>query len=197
MGADVRIDGIRLPLDPDLVTWLVYKPTGVVTTMDDPQGRKTIRSLVPDEPVTKPVGRLDQDSEGLILMTNDGDFAQVVAHPSHGVTKTYQVLVPAGVSKSQLSALTTGVELDDGPARAERASVTARHGDRTIVEIVMVEGRTREVRRMFSAVGLEVDRLVRTAIGPLSDPQLAPGTYRRLDVSEIRALHEAAKRTDD
>jgi pseudouridine synthase len=187
---------VRIPLDPSLVTWLVYKPAGVVTTMDDPQGRPTIRSIVPAEPVTKPVGRLDRDSEGLILMTNDGDLAHVVSHPSFGVTKTYHALVPDRVTRDHVRKLTTGVDLEDGPAHALAGRIVATHRNRTIVELVMVEGRNREVRRMFEALGLDVEGLVRTAIGPLTDPTLSPGAYRRLELGEIRSLHEAAEGRD-
>ena len=193
LSADVRIDGIPLRLDPTLITWLVYKPVGVITTMDDPHDRPTIRALVPDDPVTKPVGRLDMDSEGLILMTNDGELAQHVTHPRHGVAKTYHVLVDGSVTPGTLRRLTEGIELDDGVAAARRAKLVSSHGDRSIIELVMLEGRKREVRRMFAALDLEVERLVRTAIGSIADPRLEPGAYRRLEVSEIRSLYDTAK----
>ncbi|MDJ0791205.1 MAG: pseudouridine synthase [Acidimicrobiia bacterium] len=189
---DVRVDGIPLPLDPEQVTWLVYKPRGVVTTMDDPQGRSTVRELVPPEPVTKPVGRLDLESEGLLLMSNDGRLAHVLTHPSYGVAKTYHVLVNGTVTKSELARLTEGVPLGDGVARARQVRVVARHGDQTIVEIVMGEGKKREIRRMMAAIGLDVVRLVRTAIGDLVDRTLSPGAYRRLEVAEIRSLYASA-----
>ena len=161
--------------------------------MDDPHGRPTIRTLVPQDPVTKPVGRLDMDSEGLILMTNDGDLAQHVTHPRHGVAKTYHALVQGHVTPATLRALVDGIELDDGAAAATASKLVSSHGERSIVEIVMLEGRKREVRRMFAALDLDVQRLVRTAIGTITDPRLAPGAYRRLDVSEIRSLYETAK----
>jgi 23S rRNA pseudouridine2605 synthase len=195
-AVDVRIDGVHLPLGPDLITWLVYKPPGVVSTMDDPQGRPTVTSLVPAEPVTRPVGRLDLHSEGLLLMTNDGDLALVVAHPRYGVPKTYHVLVPAAVSESRLAPLTQGIELDDGPARAVSARVANSLGDRTIVELVLNEGRKREIRRMFEALSLPIDRLVRTAIGPVADRTLAPGSHRPLTADEIQALFRYAKDTE-
>ena len=195
-GVDVRIDGIHIPLGPDLTTWLVYKPPGVVSTMDDPQGRPTVTSLVPAEPVTRPVGRLDLHSEGLLLMTNDGDLALVVAHPRYQVPKTYHVLVPAAVSESRLVPLTQGIDLDDGPARAVSARVANSLGDRTIVELVLNEGRKREIRRMFEALSLPIDRLVRTAIGPVADRTLAPGSHRPLTSGEIQALFRYAKDTE-
>ena len=192
-AADVRIDGIHLPLAPGLVTWLVYKPPGVVSTMDDPQGRPTVTSLVPADPVTRPVGRLDLHSEGLLLMTNDGDLALVVTHPRYGVPKTYHVLVPAAVPESRLAPLTQGIDLEDGPARAVSARVANSLGDRTIVELVLNEGRKREIRRMFDALSLPIDRLVRTAIGPVADRTLAPGSHRALTADEIQSLFRYAK----
>ena len=195
-GVDVRIDGVHVPLGPDLTTWLVYKPPGVVSTMDDPQGRPTVTSLVPSEPVTRPVGRLDLHSEGLLLMTNDGDLALVVAHPRYEVPKTYHVLVPSAVSESRLAPLTQGIELEDGPARAVSARIVNALGERTIIELVLNEGRKREIRRMFDALSLPIDRLVRTAIGPIADRTLAPGSHRALTSEEIQSLFRYAKDTE-
>lgn len=188
----VTVDGVRLPIDPEMTTWLVYKPPGVVSTMEDPQGRPTVVDLVPSEPVTKPVGRLDLHSEGLLLMTNDGDLALAVTHPRYGIEKTYSVLVSSRVTEDEVRMLRTGVELDDGRARPVRVNVAASHGDRTLVDIVMTEGRKREVRRMFEAIGLSVDRLIRTSIGSVSDRSLRPGEYRALTLDETRGLFEAA-----
>ena len=188
----VAIDGVRLPLDPDLATWLVYKPAGVVSTMHDPQGRPTVASLVPAEPVTKPVGRLDLHSEGLLLMTNDGDLALIVTHPRYGIPKTYHALVAGKVSKRQINDLVEGVDLEDGSASAVSARLVTHQGDRSMVEVVMAEGRKREVRRMLDAVGLEVQRLVRIAIGPIADRTLEPGTYRALTFEEIRSIYRMA-----
>jgi 23S rRNA pseudouridine2605 synthase len=189
----VTVDGVRLQLDPTLVTWLLYKPVGVVTTMDDPQGRPTVRELVPSAPVTNPVGRLDIHSEGLMLMTNDGDLALVVTHPRYGVPKTYQVLIPSRIAPTAVAPLATGVELDDGPAVAVSVRVVSASRDRTIVELVMNEGRKREIRRMFDLLDLPIDRLVRTAIGPITDRSLRPGTHRPLTQGEIRSLYRYAK----
>ncbi len=184
---------MRIPLDPSSATWLVYKPVGVVSTMSDPQGRPTVRDLVPPDPVTNPVGRLDLHSEGLMLMTNDGDLALVVTHPRYGVPKTYHVLVPDRADPRDLTRLTEGVELDDGMARAESARIVSASGGRTIVEIVLTEGRKREVRRMFDALELPIDRLVRTAIGPIADRTLAPGQHRPLTHGEISSLYRYAR----
>ena len=160
--------------------------------MDDPQDRPTVTSLVPAEPVTKPVGRLDLHSEGLLLMTNDGDLALVVTHPRYGVPKTYQALVAGSVANTQITALTTGIELDDGTAKAVSARVVDAHGSQSLVEMVMAEGRKREVRRMLDAVDLDVERLVRTAIGPIADRTLKPGAYRPLTFDEIMDLYRMA-----
>lgn len=185
----VAIDGVVLPLNPDLRTWLVYKPAGVVSTMSDPQGRPTIRSLVPAEPVTNPVGRLDLHSEGLMLMTNDGDLALRVTHPRYGIEKTYHILVRGTFSSKQLSRLTDGLELEDGIARAKRARIADTARRRTVVELTMTEGRKREIRRMFSEVGADVERLVRTAIAGIADRTLDPGDYRALTFGEIREIY--------
>lgn len=197
LTAEVAIDGVRLPIDPELVSYLVYKPVGVVTTMADPQGRPTVVDLVPKEPVTKPVGRLDLHSEGLLIMTNDGYLADVCLHPRYQMPKTYHVLAAQRVRDADLQPLVEGVELDDGPARATSARTIDRSGDRTIVELVLTEGRKREVRRMFDAIEVDVDRLVRTAIGPVRDRSLAPGAFRELTLEETRSLLAFGKDTDD
>ena len=188
----VAIDGIVLPLDPTLVTWLMYKPVGVVSTMDDPQGRPTVRSIVPTDPVTNPVGRLDLHSEGLMLMTNDGDLALRVTHPRYEIGKTYHILVPDRVANDDVKRLVDGVDLDDGPAAARSARVLSTSSQRTIIELVMAEGRKREIRRMLDALGIPVERLVRTAIGPIVDRSLTPGTYRTLTFDEVRSLYTLA-----
>ncbi|MDX1448088.1 MAG: pseudouridine synthase [Acidimicrobiia bacterium] len=187
--SDVRVDGARLPVAPGRVTYLLSKPPGVVSTADDPQGRTTVVDLVPAEPRVWPVGRLDADSEGLILVSNDGDLTHHVTHPSNGVTKTYLAEVEGNPGRKALRALEEGVVLDDGPAKALSARRVDTSGGRALVELVMGEGRNREVRRMMDAVGHPVRRLVRTAIGPISDRQLAPGTWRRLMPGEVAELY--------
>lgn len=190
--SEVAIDGVVLPLDPTLVTWLMYKPVGVVSTMDDPQGRPTVRSIVPGDPVTNPVGRLDLHSEGLMLMTNDGDLALRVTHPRYQIGKTYHVLIPDSVAGDDVKRLVSGVELDDGLASARSARVLSKGSTRTIVELVMTEGRKREIRRMLDALGIPVERLVRTAIGGIVDRNLTPGSYRALTLDESRSLYTLA-----
>lgn len=191
----VVVDGVPLPVAPDLVHYLLYKPAGVISTADDPQGRPTVVSLVPDEPRVYPVGRLDADSEGLLILTNDGALTERLTHPRYGVTKSYVVLVDGRPSVAALRSLTDGVELDDGPARARSARLVDASRESALVEVVLTEGRKREVRRMFDAIGHPVHRLVRTAIGSLRDPDLAPGTWRRLDVFEVRSLYDDAGAT--
>ena len=189
--ARVLVDGIPLPVRPDLVTYLLYKPAGVISSAGDPHGRRTVVDLVPDAVRVYPVGRLDADSEGLLILTNDGDLTQHVTHPSHGVTKTYVARVAGAPTPATLRRLATGVELDDGPAAARAVRTISALADEALVEVVMGEGRNREVRRMFDAVGHPVRHLVRTAIGPIRDRDLAPGSWRMLTVDEVRSLYAA------
>lgn len=141
---------------------------------------------------TWPVGRLDIDSEGLVVVTNDGVLTNLITHPRYGITKTYVALVDAELDDAAVSALEAGVELDDGPAAAISARVLDVNSGRSLVEIVMGEGRNREVRRMCSAVGAEVLTLVRTAIGPVRDGRLRAGEHRKLEPAEVTALYAAA-----
>jgi 23S rRNA pseudouridine2605 synthase len=186
----LTLDGAPIPVAPGVFTYLLYKPVGVISTADDPQGRPTVVELVDSEHRIYPVGRLDAESEGLILVSNDGELTNRVTHPGYGITKKYLAEVSGSPSKQTVARLTEGVELDDGPALAESARLVDSQPTRSLVEVVMVEGRNREVRRMFSALGHEVTRLVRTAIGPISDPHLKPGESRRLTTAEIKQLLE-------
>jgi len=189
----VEVDGSLVNLNPNLRYYALHKPAGVVTTMSDPQGREDIRGLLPvDGPRVFPVGRLDRDSEGLLLLTNDGELANRLLHPRHGVEKEYLAEVEGVPTPKQLSALRRGVDLDDGPARAIAATAAGDAGARGAVRVVMGEGRKREVRRMLAAVGLPVTRLIRLRMGPIALGGLAPGTHRELDHAEIRALYAAA-----
>jgi 23S rRNA pseudouridine2605 synthase len=189
----VAIDGIPLPVAPGLVHYLLYKPSGVVSTTDDPQGRATVVDLVPTDTRVFPVGRLDADSEGLLLLTNDGDLTLRLTHPRFGVYKTYVVLVEGVVREADIRRIVAGVDLDDGPAAAVAARVRDRRANESLVEVTMNEGRKREVRRMMEVVGHPVIRLVRTGIGPLRDTALKPGDWRVLDVTEVRALYAAGR----
>lgn len=200
---DIRLDGRPLPAPVPAVVLALHKPFGFVTTLRDPQGRPTLRDLLPAAPRLVPVGRLDIDSEGLLLCTNDGGVVQAVAHPSGGVRKRYRAWVGAVPSPAALAALRRGVVLDDGPARALEAralslaeggcglDLEARAvGDRAraVVEVVMAEGRKREVRRLLAAVHLPVVRLVRVAVGTVTLTGLGPGRYRYLSEREMAAL---------
>jgi 23S rRNA pseudouridine2605 synthase len=190
--AAIAIDGVPVPTKAGLVHYLLNKPLGVISTAQDPQGRATVVDLVPAEPRVYPVGRLDGDTEGLLLVTNDGDLTHRLTHPSFGVEKEYLAEVEGVPTRAELRRLREGVTLDDGPtapARVALASGTA--GGTSALVIVIHEGRNRQVRRMCEAVGHPVRRLVRTRIGPIADRELAPGEWRTLTVSEVRALYGA------
>ena len=185
----VEVDGVPIGVRPGLVHYLLNKPAGVVTTASDPQGRPTVVELVPSEPRVYPVGRLDVGTEGLLLLTNDGDLAQRIAHPSGGVEKEYLAELAGGaVGPAGVRALRDGVELDDGrtaPAKVSQPSPG-------LLRITIHEGRNRQVRRMCEAIGHPVERLVRVRIGPLRDASLAPGAWRELTTDEVVALTAAA-----
>jgi 23S rRNA pseudouridine2605 synthase len=183
----VEVDGIPVGIRPGLVHYLLNKPAGVVTTAADTHGRPTVVELVPAEPRVFPVGRLDLDTEGLLLLTNDGDLAHRVTHPSHGVEKEYLAEVASPPSRAALRQLREGVDLDDGPTAPARVALVAP----TLVRLTIHEGRNRQVRRMLDAVGHPVVRLIRTRIGPVSDRRLAPGEWRLLTTEEVRALETA------
>lgn len=191
--AKVLVDGIPLPITPDAAYYLLYKPVGVISTASDEHGRQTVVDVIGRPERVYPVGRLDSDSEGLIILTNDGDLANVLTHPRYGVPKTYVARVRGEVKPATLRQLVDGVTLDDGRAAARSARSLGHSRDETLVELVMTEGRNREVRRMFTAVGHEVTALVRTAIGPLRDPNLEPGGWRPLSIAEVRSLYGAAE----
>jgi 23S rRNA pseudouridine2605 synthase len=188
----ITLDGTPVVTRSDLVHYLLNKPPRVVTTAHDPEGRPTVVDLVPRDPRVFPVGRLDFDTEGLLVLTNDGDLTQLLSHPSHGVEKTYLAEVEGTPTPAAVRALREGVELDDGRTAPARVHVVQSHGERTALELTIHEGRNRQVRRMCEAVGHPVLRLVRTRIGPLHDDRLAPGTWRPLSQDEVRTLYAAA-----
>jgi 23S rRNA pseudouridine2605 synthase len=188
----VEVDGAPIGVRPDLVYYLLNKPTGVVTTSRDTHGRPTVVELVPEHPRVFAVGRLDADTEGLLLLTNDGDLANRIAHPSHGVDKEYLVEVDGGpVAAGSIRMLREGVTLEDGVTAPAKVS----QPEPGLLRVTIHEGRNRQIRRMFDAVGHRVTRLVRVRIGPLSDRALRPGSWRELTTDEWRSLTEAVAAT--
>jgi pseudouridine synthase len=188
----VEVDGVEVNLDPNVRHYAFHKPVGVVTTMKDPQGRSDLRSYLPEEgPRVFPVGRLDRESEGLLLLTNDGELANRLLHPRYGIEKEYLAEVRGRPTARHVARLLAGVDLDDGPAAARRARVVDARDDRGALLVVMTEGRKREVRRMLAAVDLPVVRLIRLRIGPVRLGRMAPGSLRELTHDEVRALARA------
>jgi 23S rRNA pseudouridine2605 synthase len=184
----IEVDGAQIGVKPGLVHLLLNKPAGVITTAADPQGRPTVLDLVPAEPRVFPVGRLDADTEGLLLLTNDGDLAHRLTHPSFGVEKEYLVEVEGEPSRGALRRLREGVDLEDGTTAPAKVAAL---GER-LLRITIHEGRNRQVRRMCEAVGHPVRRLVRTRIASLAERDLAPGEWRALTQDEVRTLERAA-----
>lgn len=188
-GTDrVAVDGVAVATAPGLVYYLLNKPAGVVSTASDPQGRPAVVELVPPEPRVYPVGRLDVATEGVLLLTNDGDLTYRLTHPSFGVEKEYLAAVEGHPRPSTIRRLREGVDLDDG--RTAPAQVSLVEGN--LLRITIHEGRNRQVRRMADAVGHPVSRLVRTRVGPLRTGNLRPGEWRELTQDEVRALERAA-----
>ena len=199
----VEVKGVAVNLDPSIRYYALHKPAGVLTTMKDERGRSDIRDFLPaDAPRVFPVGRLDRETEGLLLLTNDGDLAERLLHPRFGVEKEYLAEVQGRPGPKHLARLRAGVELEDGPAKARSVRIVDARQDRGQLALVMTEGRKREVRRLLAAVGLPVTRLVRVRIGPLRLGRLRPGQLRELEAEEILALgvttakaERAARRT--
>ena len=168
---------------------LLYKPKGYLTTYRDPEGRPTVYDLLADFGAwLSPVGRLDLDTSGLLLMTNDTDFAERVTNPEHKVPKTYQVKASTRLTDEQLERLRRGVELSDGPTSPAMVTRLRDSGKYTHIQITITEGRNRQVRRMLEAVDSKVLKLVRTAIGPIRIDELAIGKWRKLSEEDVRAL---------
>jgi 23S rRNA pseudouridine2605 synthase len=196
LTAVVHVDGARINVRDDLVYLAVNKPRGVLSAMSDSRGRRTVADLVADRPERLfHVGRLDADSEGLLLLTNDGELAHRLMHPAFGVAKTYLATVSAPVRRDVARQLRSGVELDDGPARVDAFRVVQTSGERAIVEVVLHEGRKHIVRRLLDAVGHPVQRLVRTAIGPVRLGNLRAGQVRELSRDELAELHRLVDET--
>jgi pseudouridine synthase len=188
----IRVDGKRIPARPGLVYLAFNKPPKVLTAMSDPHGRPTVADFLGDRPERLfHIGRLDYDTEGLMLLTNDGELAHRLAHPSFEVAKTYLAEVPGPVPKDLGRRLQAGIELDDGVAIADRFRVVETSGRRALVQITLHEGRKHVVRRMLAAAGHPVSRLVRTDVGPIRLGNLKPGVTRDLTTREIGELYAA------
>ncbi len=183
----IAVNGVQISVAPGLVYYLLNKPIGVVTTADDPQGRPTVIEMLPTDPRVFSVGRLDMDTEGLLLITNDGDLTQRLTHPSFGVEKEYLAAVEGRPTRASLRRLRQGIELDDGVT----APATVAELAPGQLRIVIHEGRNRQVRRMCAAVGHPVTRLVRVRIGSLADRNLKPGKWRELTLAELRKLERS------
>ena len=193
----IKVDGRRIKTDIPHRYIALYKPKGYVTTRKDPEGRKTVMDLIGKGEYIYPVGRLDYDSEGLLLLTSDGDLAARLTHPSHEVEREYQVKVLGVPDDHDLDRLSKGIVIDGRrtrPAEVKLLNVVhAKDGDHAIVSIVVKEGRNRQVRNMCEAIGHPVDRLKRVRIGPITDERIRPGEFRDLDAQEVAALKRAAK----
>ncbi|WP_366179851.1 pseudouridine synthase [Actinomyces timonensis] len=200
---EIRVDGSRILTNPDVITVLLHKPAGVVTTMEDPQGRTTVAELAeryvaehadeidhPESVRLVHVGRLDAETEGLILLSNDGDLSHRLMHPSYEISKTYVAIVEGEVEHWVPRKLKRGIELEDGPAQADRVVVKDSGPAGSIIEITLHSGKNRIVRRMLDAVGHPVIRLSRTRLGPLALGSLKPGAMRALTAEEVAALQK-------
>ncbi|NUT35105.1 MAG: rRNA pseudouridine synthase [Hamadaea sp.] len=193
--AEIYVDGQRVVVDSRLVYLAMNTPRGVVSSMSDERDREALADYVGDLGVRVfHVGRLDQESEGLILLTNDGNLAHKLMHPSYEVPKTYLAEVPGPLPRSVGRTLRGGVELEDGLARVDSFRLVDAIGNTALVEVILHEGRNRIVRRMFDALGFPVTRLVRTAIGPIKLGDLKAGRHRRLNAAEVAALFKLTDR---
>lgn len=188
---EVEVDGSRVPLEQDLLHYMLNKPVGVVSTASDPEGRPTVLELLDLPARIWPVGRLDTDSEGLIVVTNDGELTHRLTHPRYEIPKTYVAEVRGTVVGRAIKQLIAGVDLEDGRTKRAKVSLLESVRGGTLLEITITEGRNRQVRRMCEAVGHPVKRLVRTNLGPLQLGRLKPGTFRKLSLEEVRALYRA------
>jgi 23S rRNA pseudouridine2605 synthase len=189
----ITIDGNVLRRDKhrNKLYIMMYKPRGYVTTVEDELGRKNVMQLLPELPErVYPIGRLDKDSEGLLLFTNDGEFANAVMHPSRHITKVYRVTVDSAVTEEQLAKLTLPMELDGKMTQQSYVEVLVEEKGRTVIKIAIHEGKNRQVRRMCEAAGLQVGRLKRTAVGAVKLGMLKPGACRELTPEELRAMRK-------
>ncbi len=189
----VTVSGKKIVKRKDFTYILLHKPRGFITTMSDEMDRKCVAELIKDVPVrVYPVGRLDRDSEGMLLFTNDGEFANAMTHPTKHVPKTYRVTVRPSITEDQITQLTTGIIIDDRKTAPAQVRVVTKEEGRVVLEIILYEGRNRQIRKMCEAVGLEVARLKRTAIGSIKLGMLKQGAWRELNEDEVRKLMIAA-----
>lgn len=189
----VTVSGKKIVKNKSHTYILLHKPRGFITTMSDERDRKCVAELIKDVPArVYPVGRLDRDSEGMLLFTNDGEFANAMTHPTRHVPKTYRVTVRPSITEEQLTKLTTGVVIDDRMTAPAEVRVITKQEGRVVLEIILYEGRNRQIRKMCEEVGLEVARLKRTAIGSIKLGMLKQGDYRELTEDEVRKLMIAA-----
>jgi len=191
--AVIHVDGVRIPTASETVVLALHKPRGVVSAMSDPQGKPCVGDFVADRPERVfHVGRLDVDTEGLLLLTNDGDLANRIAHPSHGMAKTYVATVAGRVDPNLRVRLRKPVELDDGPVSVDSCRIVDTADDRSVVEVTLHEGRNRVVRRLFDALGHPVTRLVRTQVGPVRLTGMKRGALREITGKELQQLYTQA-----
>ncbi|WP_245764980.1 pseudouridine synthase [Nonomuraea jiangxiensis] len=190
----IHVDGMRIPTAPDLVYYALNKPIGVVSTMSDPHGRPCLADYVEElAPRLFHVGRLDTETEGLLLLTNDGELANRLTHPSYGVQKKYWAKVPGPIPRDLGRRLRQGIELEDGLVRADAFSIVQEHGQQALVEVVLHEGRKHVVRRMLEESGHRVIDLARIEFGPVKLGRTKPGTIRALTLKEVGELYAAVK----
>lgn len=189
----VTVSGKKIVKTKEFTYILLHKPRGFITTMSDEMDRKCVAELIKDVPArVYPVGRLDRDSEGMLLFTNDGEFANAMTHPTKHVPKTYRVTVRPSITEDQITQLTTGIIIDDRKTAPAQVRVVTKEEGRVVLEIILYEGRNRQIRKMCEAVGLEVARLKRTAIGSIKLGMLKQGAWRELNEDEVRKLMIAA-----
>ncbi len=191
LKAEVRVDGEKLP-NPKRVVYMLNKPVGVVTTNFDPSGRPRVVDLVPGEQRLFAIGRLDRMSEGLILVTNDGELANLLSHPRYGVEKKYLVQVAGVPSQELLDKIRRGITLAEGKVHAKRVEIRSQHKQSAVLEMILDEGKNREIRRMLARLGHKVHQLKRVGVGKLSLGNLLPSQWRQLTWSEIEALRHDA-----
>ncbi|MBQ3498635.1 MAG: rRNA pseudouridine synthase [Clostridia bacterium] len=191
----VTVKGRKITVKDNLVYILLHKPRGYITTMQDEQGRKCVAELVKDVGIRiYPVGRLDRESEGMLLMTNDGTFSNAMTHPTHHVPKTYRVTIRPGITDEQIAAFQDGIEIDGRMTAPSSIRVIDKSEGRVVVEVIIYEGRNRQIRKMFEALDIEVARLKRIAVGSVKLGMLPQGKWRELKEDEVRKLMLAAER---